>query len=359
MSLLLTQDSAVNTPIVPDANAHPEFQNKIWIRQPHASDSVNFDRIYLWNGHIVDAGTFLKWRELVVLPPDESLTSEMFPDGEIHSDKLAGAIPIGKLNLAGQITDEHIHPSGLSPDVIQNLSGTNTGDQTLSYTAETGVLQLSGDATKTIHSVPTWDAGAKTLTWPFGTVTLSGISSTDNTTQQLLPTDQRFQKIDVGNQDPNVWRQVHFKDKTLVSDAAQQPIIQLAAAGDYMVFGQLGISVFPSQFSFFVIEVGIVNITGDSNATTPAGRTYFTRKTVTAHDTIQFQFKVANPGTSQSWRLVWRAVDPSIVAAFPRANYPDAMEDMLDRDYYEVYDANTQFHWLLSENTWMESVKLN
>lgn len=351
-AIIRTQDSAVNTPVVPDANTHPEYKPSIWIRNVNSADTVNRDRLYLWLDNAVDDGTFLKWKELSLPIEDGSIPGTALEDSTIPAGKLAGGIGISLLNLLGALDDTHI--STLTSAKITNLSGTNTGDQTLTYTPGTGALQLSGDTSKTINSVPTWNSGTKTLTWAYGSVTLSGLSTQDNTTQQVLVTDDRFAKLDPRSQSANTWRQIILLDKTLTTPAAQQPSIVLAASGDYIVSGQVGITVAPAFTASSSIEIGLVNVTGDANAVTPANKTLITRKSVTRHDAIQFQFVVPNPSTSQTWRLVWRAIDTTITDDFPASKWPTG---------YETYDAwetyGTPKHWFEGDSTWLKAVRMN
>lgn len=350
--ILHSQDSAVNTPVVPNANTTPEYKSSIWIRNVNSSDSVNRDRLYLWLDNATDDPTFLKWKELKLPVEDGSIPGTALADSSVAAGKLAGGIGISLLNLLNALDDTHI--DALTSAKIANLSGTNTGDQALAYTPGTGVLQLSGDTSKTINAVPTWNSGTKTLTWTYGSVTLSGLSTQDNTTQQVLVTDDRFAKLDPTSQSANTWRQISLLDKTLTTPAAQQPSIVLAASGDYIVSGQVGITVAPAFTATSSIEIGLVNVTSDANAVTPVNKTLITRKSVTRHDAIQFHFVVPNPSTSQTWRLVWRAVDTTITDDFPTSKWPT---DYVTYDAWETY--GTPKHWFEGDTTFIKAVRLN
>ena len=59
--ILYTNDSALNTPVVPRADLTPKLKRYFWVRVPHV-DAVNQEPItYAWNDHATSSATYYKW----------------------------------------------------------------------------------------------------------------------------------------------------------------------------------------------------------------------------------------------------------------------------------------------------------
>ncbi len=56
-----TVDSALDTPVVPDAATTAKWKNYIWLRIPHATAPVQIPKIYIWNDALASVATYLKW----------------------------------------------------------------------------------------------------------------------------------------------------------------------------------------------------------------------------------------------------------------------------------------------------------
>jgi len=348
MSIINTEDSAVNVPVVPNANATVEWQRYLWVRNANAGAATKKDKVYTWNHHKVDDPTFLKWEEIDItnLLGVGSVTNEMLA-GSISADKLLGSIGIAKLNLSGVIDDTHI--DSISPDKISDLSGVNTGDQTISYASETGVLTLSGDDPVTINAAPTWNSGTKTLTFTYGSVVLSGYDAVENAVTAVTPTANKYHLIEIGSND-NTWYQISLLDTTLVTPGAQQLTAVLSSAGTYMVTGQIGIVVESEHNNYdgCTIEVGIVNVTANANAVTPASKAHIVRKHVFFHDAIQFSFMVTTEA-AQTWKFVYRGVNMADTDEFPTNTLPGIPEYVRPDTWvntglrYGCFDSNQSY----------------
>lgn len=58
---ITTTDSAVGTPVVPDAATNTKWQRYLWVRRPHASDTARTVKIYAWDTGGTSVATYLKW----------------------------------------------------------------------------------------------------------------------------------------------------------------------------------------------------------------------------------------------------------------------------------------------------------
>lgn len=63
--VLVTVDSALDVPTVPDAATTTKWQRYLWIRIPHATDTDLTPNMYAWNDNEVSDPTYLKWEELL------------------------------------------------------------------------------------------------------------------------------------------------------------------------------------------------------------------------------------------------------------------------------------------------------
>lgn len=61
-----TVDSALDTPVVPNAVSVTKWKRYIWLRIPHATATVNTPLIYGWNDAAVSHATYLKWVQSTV-----------------------------------------------------------------------------------------------------------------------------------------------------------------------------------------------------------------------------------------------------------------------------------------------------
>src|ERR1041385_7679188 len=64
---LVTKDTALDTPDVPNAAIITKWKKYLWIRVPHATATEHTPSVYAWNDDIVSDVTFLKW---VITEPD-------------------------------------------------------------------------------------------------------------------------------------------------------------------------------------------------------------------------------------------------------------------------------------------------
>lgn len=65
--VLVTKDSALDTPVVPDANTTTKWRRYIWIRIPHATATSQLVTIYAWSqGLAVADPTFSKWGPVII-----------------------------------------------------------------------------------------------------------------------------------------------------------------------------------------------------------------------------------------------------------------------------------------------------
>lgn len=358
MSIVSTQDSAVNTPVVPDAETTIEYQRYFWIRNPHASDSVNGDRVYTWNTNSTNTGTLKKWEPLNLIPIDESITNAQLA-GSISADKLAGSIGISKLNLTNAIGDEHI--GSITPNVITGLSGTNTGDQTLSIDGTT--LTISGANGNSV-SIPTveaqnlvWDQDTRTLSITDGnSVEITSVAIMNNVggvTGPSIPND-RYQAWYTdggtsGNAPKNTWKQVTFSG---VSDA-QQPIFTAPSDGDFLIFGQIGLA---TNFEFNY-ELGLARVDVTANNATPADKTHTMRYYSWMNTGAQFFFHLSGVTAGHKYRLCFRGLDLANNWTSGE-NFP-VVPDNAQQSYvrYSSYSF-TDYNYWDSNITWMKGLKV-
>lgn len=362
MSIISTQDSAVNTPVVPNAADVFEYRRYFWIRNPHADDGVNGDRVYTWNENAVSHGTFQKWEVLHMLPGIGEVTNEML-EGLITFDKLAGSIPMAKLNIANSITNQHI--DAITPDVIDGLSGTNTGDQTLSVDGST--LTISG---ANGNSVTIPNASLQTLTWNSGTqqLSISGgntvtLSSLSLAVQEPTITNNKYHTW-YAPETPvdNTWTQVSFSG---VADA-NQPYITFSAAGNYLVFGELGVST----HSEVTIEIGLVDVTDTAGATVPASKQHIARRTIRWTDGVPFQFHLTGIEANDKWRMVFRPMMWDVTNAAAQVDWAsdegwnlpgaDVSGTRGGSQHYplpQTYSLSS-YNFFDSNRTWMKAVKI-
>lgn len=63
---LFTTDTALSTPVVPDAETIEKYRRCFWIRKPHADDPDQLLRIYKWEPSLASAATYLRWVDATV-----------------------------------------------------------------------------------------------------------------------------------------------------------------------------------------------------------------------------------------------------------------------------------------------------
>lgn len=61
--VLVTDDSALDTPDVPDAVGTPKWTRYLWARRPHSTSPTTNLIVYAWNDNAVSDPTYLKWVE--------------------------------------------------------------------------------------------------------------------------------------------------------------------------------------------------------------------------------------------------------------------------------------------------------
>lgn len=61
--ILKTTDSALNTPVVPDASSNSKWRRYLWIRVPHADAADTKPKIYAWNQSANLDPSYLRWIE--------------------------------------------------------------------------------------------------------------------------------------------------------------------------------------------------------------------------------------------------------------------------------------------------------
>lgn len=61
-----TVDSALDTPIVPDASVTTKWKKYGWIRHPHSTAVSTTPILYVWNENAVSDATYLKWEQVEV-----------------------------------------------------------------------------------------------------------------------------------------------------------------------------------------------------------------------------------------------------------------------------------------------------
>jgi len=67
--VMVSNDTALNTPDVPNAAATTKWKNYIWIRRPHSTATNTTPIAYMWNENAVSVATYLKWQRI---PADTS-----------------------------------------------------------------------------------------------------------------------------------------------------------------------------------------------------------------------------------------------------------------------------------------------
>lgn len=59
--ILVTTDSALDTPVVPNASVTLKWKRYIWLRRPFAGATVKTGKTYYWNDDAISVTTYLKW----------------------------------------------------------------------------------------------------------------------------------------------------------------------------------------------------------------------------------------------------------------------------------------------------------
>jgi hypothetical protein len=67
--VMVSNDSALNTPDVPNAASTTKWKNYIWIRRPHSTATNTTPIAYMWNENTTSVATYLKWQRI---PADTS-----------------------------------------------------------------------------------------------------------------------------------------------------------------------------------------------------------------------------------------------------------------------------------------------
>jgi hypothetical protein len=67
--VMVSNDTALNTPDVPNAAATTKWKNYIWIRRPHSTATNTTPIAYMWNENATSVATYLKWQRI---PADTS-----------------------------------------------------------------------------------------------------------------------------------------------------------------------------------------------------------------------------------------------------------------------------------------------
>lgn len=60
--IIATLDSALNTPVVPDATYVLKWKYYLWIRKPHSTATSTLPIVYAWDDNAEFVATYLKWR---------------------------------------------------------------------------------------------------------------------------------------------------------------------------------------------------------------------------------------------------------------------------------------------------------
>lgn len=137
--LVFSADTALDTPVVPDANTTTKFQRYLWIRKLFNSGR---NRVYVWSPFISDDATFLKWIDVQVtsIPPFSLNTNKL---GEpIISDKfstdnywnlitgkptswtqIGNVVPGLNSSLAGTYPNPVVRNSSVTPAMINDDAG--------------------------------------------------------------------------------------------------------------------------------------------------------------------------------------------------------------------------------------------
>lgn len=61
-----TIDSALNTPVVPDAVVNAKWKRYLWKRSPHATATSQSPLLYAWSDNAIAVATFLKWIQVTI-----------------------------------------------------------------------------------------------------------------------------------------------------------------------------------------------------------------------------------------------------------------------------------------------------
>lgn len=62
--VLVTTDTALNTPDVPDPSGTARWVRYIWMRKPHITATVTTPILYAWNANATSDATYLKWENV-------------------------------------------------------------------------------------------------------------------------------------------------------------------------------------------------------------------------------------------------------------------------------------------------------
>ena len=133
--VLVSTDTAMNTPDVPNVNNTTAWKKYIWVRIPHVNADGQTPVLYFWNDNAASDGTFLKWLTII----------SDYSDLEITVDDLIVDVNTNTAQIANL-------------DVIINGQGTSSG---LKGDVQTAVTQASAANTAVAEKLGTAELPAK------------------------------------------------------------------------------------------------------------------------------------------------------------------------------------------------------
>lgn len=100
--VLVTTDTALNTPDVPDPSGTARWIRYIWMRKPHSTAAITTPMLYAWNDNITSNATYLKWENIAdVSAVATSLQAQITVlDGRVNAVEVSAANAVAQSGTA-------------------------------------------------------------------------------------------------------------------------------------------------------------------------------------------------------------------------------------------------------------------
>lgn len=148
--IVWTKDSALDTPIVPDATTITTFKRCIWVRIPHATATSKIPLFYGWNDDSVSDPTYLKWSrieaDLSAIEADITALEADIATVEGIANNANSAVSIANTNAATALADS---ASALATANTANTNATQAITDSAAAQADANAAQTTADTALT------------------------------------------------------------------------------------------------------------------------------------------------------------------------------------------------------------------
>lgn len=163
--ILKTTDSALNTPVVPDASSNNKWRRYLWIRVPHADAADTKPKIYAWNQSANLDPSYLRWIETNI--DIEALNANV---ASAQSDAIEA---LNKVDNLSNIANTALNNANTALTTANTAKATADGLEGQIDTANDVANDAKTDAAnamaKAIEALTAAGAGITTNKLPYGT----------------------------------------------------------------------------------------------------------------------------------------------------------------------------------------------